>query len=891
MIRHWYAFCRNLLRKERVDQELEEELRSYVELIAHEKVRCGTDIEKAWREARQDLGGLEQVKEGVRDIRTGAFMDTLIQDIRYAIRTLIKNRSFSVVAILTLALGIGANTTMFTVVNSVLLKPLPYAQPERLLTLWERQLSDGTLGTVAPANFVDWREQSHTFAKMAALDPYPDFILNGYGEPRRLAGAAVSDDFFSLLGVQMALGRDFLPAEDRPGRNQVVILSDSTWRQFFGGRTDIVGKQLALNNASYTVVGVLPRGFSLVSKASDFQSRNRFDVWTPLGLASPVPAWQRGTHPLSVFARLKPGVSLKQAQADLDHVASNLQRLYPNNDKERGITAVPLQQHVVANVQAALITLLGAVLMVLLLACANIANLLLSRAAARQPEISLRVALGASRQRLAQQLLTESLVLALLGGLLGVAFACVVIPALVHYLPADLPRTAEIAVDGRVLAFTTLLSLITGVLFGLVPWFQAQRMTANRSLKTGGRSIVSGSSDLRNGLIVGQVAIAMILLIGAGLMTRSLWTLMRISPGFQTGHILTARLSLPPRYLNGYKFGTGEHRRISAFQREILERVRNIPGVQSAAFTAYLPLSGTDNDWAFDIEGRPAKPAGVYDLMKYRPVSADYFKTMGIPVLRGRAFDVRDNEDGPLVVIINHTMARTFWKQQNPIGQRVRFSESKWRTVVGIVGDVHHESLGSKPESALYLPYAQVPNVEARPTIVLRTSTEPTNLSGALRRAVSEVDPNVPLDQIATIKQLVSASVGQPRFRTVVLVTFALLALFVASIGLYGVMNYVVTQRTREFGIRMALGASRGAVLRQVLGQAAKLVTVGMGFGWLGAILLARWIGSLLYGVTPFNVTTFASVSVVLAVVALWSSFIPARRAAKADPMSSLRYE
>ncbi|MDQ2840301.1 MAG: ABC transporter permease, partial [Acidobacteriota bacterium] len=663
MIRHWYTFCRNLLSKRRVERELEEELRSYVELVAHEKVRCGTDAEKAWREARIDLGNVEQVKESIRDIRKGVYVDTFIQDLRYAIRTLTKNPGFSVVAVLTLALGIGANSSMFTVVNSVLLEPLPYPEPERILTLWERQPSDGT---VAPANFVDWREQSHSFAKMAALDPYPDFILNGYGEARRLAGGAVSADFFSLLGVQMALGRDFLPAEDRPGKNQVVILSHATWRQFFGSRPDIVGKQLALNNAGYTIVSVLPRGFSLISKASDFQARNRFDEWTPLGLASPVPAWQRGTHPLSVFARLKPGVTLKQAQADLDHVASNLRRLYPSEDKKLEITAVPLKQHVVGNVQPALITLLGAVFMLLLLACANIANLLLTRAASRQPEISLRVALGASRQRLAQQLLTESLLLALLGGLLGVSFAYVGIPALVHYLPTDLPRIAEIAVDGRILAFTSLLSLITGVIFGLVPWFQAQRMSANGSLITGGRGIVSGSSYLRNGLIVGQVAIALILMIGAGLMTKSLWTLMQVSPGFQTEHILTARLSLPPQYLNGYKFGTGEHRRISAFQRDLLERVRNIPGVQSAAFGTYLPLSGTDNYWAFDIEGRPAKPAGIYDLMKYRPVSADYFKTMGISILRGRAFDVRDNEDSPLVVIINETMARTFWKQQNP---------------------------------------------------------------------------------------------------------------------------------------------------------------------------------------------------------------------------------
>jgi putative ABC transport system permease protein len=891
VFRHCYVFCRNLLRKERVEQDLDEELQSYVELIAQEKVRCGTDLETAWREARQDLGGLEQVKESVRDIRTGTSMDTFLQDLRYAIRTLIKNPTFSVVALLTLALGIGANSVMFTIVNGVLLKPLPYRHPERLLTLWERHLHDGTLGTVAPANFVDWREQSHSFEKIAALDPYPDFILSGYGEAKRFAGAAVSADFFSLLGVQMALGRDFLPAEDRPGQNQVVILSHSIWRQFFGARPDIVGKQLALNNASFTVIGVLPSGFSLVGKATDFQSRARFDVWTPLGLASPVPAWQRGTHPLSVFARLKRRVTLDQAQADLDHVAANLQRLYPDADKERGITAVPMQQHAVANVQAALITLLGAVLMMLVLACANIANLLLTRAAARQPEMSLRVALGAGRRRLAQQLLTESLVLALAGGFLGVSFAYLGIPVLMHYVPADLPRAGEVAVDGRVLAFTTLLSLATGVVFGLVPWLQAQRMSTNEFLKTGGRAIAAGSSHLRSALIVGQVAIALILLIGAGLMTKSLWRLMRVSPGFQAEYILTARLSLPPQYLNGYKFGTGEHRRISRYQQQLLERVRTIPGVESAAFTAYLPLSGTDNSWQFEIEGRPPNSSAIPNIMNYRPVTAGYFRAMGIPVLRGRAFDDRDNEDGPLVVAINQTMARTFWKNQNPIGQRVRFSEAKWRSIIGIVGDVHHDGPTNKSEPELYLPYSQVPNVEARPTIILRTATPPETLSAALRRAVSEVDPNVPLDQIATMKQMLSASVGQPRFRTALLVTFALLALFIASIGIYGVMNYVVSQRTREFGIRIAVGATQWAVLRQMLGQAAKLVSLGMGFGCLGAILLAHWIASLLYGLTPFDLPTFASVSVVLAIVALGASLIPAHRASKSDPMESLRYE
>ncbi|MGA8026111.1 MAG: ABC transporter permease [Bryobacteraceae bacterium] len=890
-MRRFYEFCRNIFRKNRIDQELEEEICGYVELMAAEKVRSGMGREEALREVRRELGSVEQVKESVRDIRIGVFVDTLMHDLRYALRTLTKNRAFSAVAILTLGLGIGANTAIFTVVNGVLLKPLPYVQPDRLVTLFEKTLLDGTLGTVAPANFVDWREQSHSFDKMAAMDPYPDFILSGAGEARRLAGAAVSYDFFPLLGVRMALGRSFVAEEDRPGRNQVVILSYSTWVRNFGGRPDVVGRQVTLNNTGYTVVGVLPREFSLVSNASEFQSRNQFDVWTPLGLASPPEAWQRATHTFSVFARLKPGVSLQQAQSDLNRVARNLQRLYPADDKERGITAVPLKQHVVANVRTALFTLLAAVGMVLLIACANIANLLLSRAATRQKEMALRAALGASGKRLAQQLLTESMVLALVGGALGAVFAFLSVPALVNDLPTDLPRTSEIVVDGRVLAFSGLISLITGIVFGLVPLFQCGRVSASDSLKQSGRGVATGQSRLRSALIVGQVAIALVLLTGAGLMMKSFWTLLRVSPGFQTERILTARLSLPPQYLNGYKFGTGEHRRISAFQRELLDRALGIPGVKSAAFTAYLPLSGTDNFWAFDIEGRPAKPAGVYDLMNYRPISADYFKTMGIPVQRGRGFDSADNEDSPLVVIVNQSLARTFWKQQNPIGQRVQFSEPKWRTIVGVVSDVHHEGLGIKPEPEMYLPYGQAPNVEARPTIVLRTSMEPANVKRALRKAVSEVDPNVPLDRIETMKQIVFVSVGQSRFRAAALAGFAFLALFVACIGLYGVMSYLVSQRIREFGIRMAIGASRSAVLGLVLRQAAKLVSIGICLGLVGAILLARLIASLLYGVTPFDAATLASVSVLLAVVALAASYIPARRAAKADPMDALRYE
>jgi putative ABC transport system permease protein len=876
----------SLFRKRKFEQELDEELRSYVELQAAEKVRRGMPPEDALREARRELGGMDQVKENVRDVRRGVFMDRLGQDIRYALRMLQRNSAFALVAILTLALGIGANTAIFTVVDGVLLKPLPYPHPDRLVTLWERSRTDGLQSTVAPANFYDWREQSRSFGKMAAIDPYPDFILNGSADAQRLSGADVSADFFSLLGTRMELGRDFLAEEDRPGRNRVVILGYATWQRYFGGRADIVGQALTLNGAAYNVAGVLPPDFSFVSKAADYHARNQFDLFRPMALPAPPPEWMRGTHPLCVLARMKPGVTLEQAQADLDLIASNLERLYPNHDKGKGVAAVPLQQHVVADVRGALLTLLAAVGLLLLITCANIANLLLTRAAARGREIALRAALGASRARIAQQLMTESLVLTAAGGLLGLIFVYAGVPALVRHLPTDLPRTAEIAVDGRMLIFTSVLALLTGLLFGLAPVFHA-----HGSLRQSGRGVIAGPSRLRGALIVGQVAIALVLLTGAGLMAKSLWRLLHVPPGFRAEHMLTARLSLPGQYTNGYKFGTGAHRQISAFQEQLLERVRAIPGVESAAFTAYLPLSGADNSWSFLVEGRPPKRPGEFDVANYRPVGAGYFETIGIPVRRGRGFTAADNEDGPLVLAINESMARAFWSSTDPIGQRVSFSEDRWRTIVGVVGDVHHHGLDTKAAPEMYIPYAQAPNVEARPTIVLRTSIDPSNITAPLRRAVAQVDRSVPIDRISTMQELVSSSAGQPRFRTAVILTFALLALFVASIGLYGVMSYVVSQRTQEFGIRMALGATRGAVMHLVLGHAAKLVGTGIALGLTGAALLSQTIATLLYGVAPVDGVTLASVTTLLGLVGIAAVYVPARRAAKSDPMESLRHD
>jgi predicted permease len=874
------AFFRNFLRKKQTEQELDDELRAYLELNTAENIRRGMSPESALQEARHDLGGMEQVKENVRDVRVGVSLEILMQDTRYALRSLRKNSGFTTVAILTLALSIGANTTIFSVVNGVLLKPLPYPHPDRLVTLWETHPTWGPFVTVAPANFYDWRQQSTSFSRMAALDPYPDFILTGRGEPHRLAGAAVTADFFPLLGVHMALGRSFRATEDH-----VVVLSYSTWQRYFGARAAIVGTGVRLNDEEYAVVGVAPRDFSLVSRTSDFQARTRFDVWTNLGLASAPEAWTRSTHPLSVFGRLKPGISLRQAQAELDGIAFNLRRAYPDDNKAKGIAAVPMAEHAVSNVRRALLTLLGAVIMVLLIACGNIANLLLTRAAARQKEMALRAALGASRQRLVQQLLTESAVLTLLGSGFGLALTLLIVPALIARLPADLPRIAEISVDGRVLAFTTLITFGTGIVFGLIP------MVRSRGARLNTRGVSSIQSRLRGALTVGQLSLAVVLLAGAGLMTKSLSALLRVSPGFQTTHILTARLSLPPRYANGYKFGTGQHRRISVFQRELADRVRAIPGVRSAGFTSYLPLAGTDNNWSFFIEGRPPNPPGVYNSTDYRPVTAGYFETIGIPIERGRSFDARDDEDHPLVVAINEVMARQFWPNENPVGKRLKFGDERWRTIVGVVGDVRHQSLAIAPAPEMYIPWGQVPNVEVRPIIVVRSFIEPVSLTSELRKAVAAVDPEVPMDQVATMDQLVYGSVSEARFRTAVVSLFALLALFVASVGVYGVMSYLVSQRTREFGIRMAVGATRGAVFALILRQGAKLAAIGVAIGLVAAALFGRAIASLLYGVKPLDAATLAGVSIVLSAVALLASYVPARRAANADPMDSLRYD
>lgn len=878
-----FARLRALFRRNKLEHELDDEVRFHLEAQIDDNIACGMSPAEARYAALRSFGAVEPMKESYRDRRGIGMIETTVQDIRYAARTLRNSPGFAVACIATLALAIGANTAIFSVCDAVLFKPLPYTDPDRLYTLWETKPGSEP-GSVAPGNYLDWRTQSQSFSDIATLYPFRSFILTGYGETARLAGAGVSSNFFRLLGVEMTLGRAFLEEEDSPDKGRVVVLTHSTWQNRFGGRKDILGQRLILSDNAYTVVGVLPVDFKFVSRAADFGNGDQaFDLWVPLAFTDREKG-QRGTHPLRVFARLKPGVSPGEAQAELDVIGANLARQYPDSNKDEGIMAIPLGQQVTGDFRTALTTLLCAVGLVLLIACANVANLLLSRAAAREREIAVRLALGASRGRLARQLLTESVLLSLIGGALGLVLAAVALKTLAPLLPADLPRLSEIAVDMRVFLFTAFVSIATGILFGLAPLFRSNKTTAGESLKQSGRVTGGIHQGLRSVLAVTQVAVALILLTGAGLMLKSFWSLLHVSPGFRTEHVLTSRVSLP-------KSRYPDARRISEFQRDLLERVRSAPGIQSAGITAYLPFSGTDNAWAFTIDGRPPLPPGEYVMAKYRVASTRYFSTIGIPLLRGRDFTDADTADAPFVVIINESMARAHWLGENPVGQRLKFGSDIWRTVIGVVGDVHHENLDGEAKPEMYVPFSQSPNRESRSIVVMRTAVDPGAATSALREAVSSIDTALPIDQVSTMEQLVSASVGQPRFRTVLLGAFALLALVMASIGIYGVLNYLVAQRTREFGIRIAIGATEGDVLRLVLGRAAVLVGVGLAVGILGSASLAKLISGLLYGVDALDPLTFAVVPLLLAAVALLASYIPARRAMRVEPITALRQD
>jgi predicted permease len=811
-------------------------------------------------------------------------METLLQDLRYGFRMLAKKPGFTAVAVLALALGIGANTAIFSVVNTVLLKPLPFKDPDRLVMVWEENAKLGfPKDTPAPANFIDWRDQNQTFEGMVAIAS-ATFNLTGVGEPQKIEGQRVSANFFSLLGVEPALGRAFISEEDRPEGNPVVIMSNGLWKRRFGSDPNIIGQSLTLNGQPCEVIGVLPASFQL----SGFQFSGRdHELWVPMAFSSRE-AGSRGSHYLSVIGRLKPGVSIQQAQADMTAIAARLEQQYPATNTSVGASVFSLREEIVSDIRPALLILLGAVGFVLLIACANVANLLLARAAARQKEIALRTALGAGRARLIRQFLTESVALAALGGAGGLLLGVLGIKLLATLVPPNLEQAKEINLDAKVLGFTLLVSLLTGVIFGLAPALQASKVNLNESLKEGGKGSPGGvRSGVRNLLVVSEVALALVLLVGAGLLINSFARLSKVDMGFTPDHLLTMRVVLPQS-----KYPDQAKR--TAFYDQLLQRVEALPGVQSAAVISWLPLTFEGDSNGISIEGRPEPSPDQQPIVVTRVISPGYFRTMGIALLGGRLFTEYDRQGSSRVIIINQSMAERYWPGEDPIGKRIKMgsfdTDSPWLSVAGVVKDVRQFQINAEAKPQIYLPYAQYGASRPR-DLVIRTAGDPLGLAAAVRGEVWAVDKDQPVSNIQTMEQILSDSLTRERFNMLLLAIFAGVALALAAVGIYGVMSYSVTQRTHEIGVRMALGADSGHVLRLVVGQGLKLVSAGVAIGLAFAFALTRLMESLLFGVSATDPVTFVLISVTLVAVAALASYIPARRATKVDPMVALRYQ
>ena len=809
-------------------------------------------------------------------------METLLKDISYGIRTLIKSPGFTAVAILALTLGIGANTAIFSVVNSVLLRPLPYSDPGRLMQLWEASEKRGRSEVPASyPNFADWRDQNHVFEHVAAYSDW-SFNLTGAGEPERIRSAIVSPTFFAVLGIKPIRGRVFLSGEDERGKDLVAVISESLWQRRFNSDPNIVGRLLNLDDKSFTVVGVIARGVQTPLLPDEIE------LWAPVSHGFALT--NRYGHYLSVIARLKPDATQQQAQADMNTIAGRLEQQYPESNKGRGVRVVPLTEQVVGNLRTSLFVMLGAVVFVLLIASANVANMLLARAAGRQKEIAIRTALGAGRWRIVRQLLTESMLLALISGTLGLLVALWGIGLLVALSPADLPRIKEVTIDFRVLGFTLAVSLLTGILFGLLPAFQASRFNLNERLKAGSRSATSGVSRqrLRSFLVVAEVALSLVLLVGAGLLIRSFLRLQSVNPGFNAANILTMQLDL-----NGPNYKKGAQ--IIAFHDQLLERIKRLPGVQYASTRSFVPIA---NDAAFaflrfNVEGRqPDVSEGPVAF--YNATSPEYFQTMTIPLLKGRGFSDRDTRGSQNVAIVNQTLARRYvGNEEEAIGKRITLEdhpkEEDWITIVGVVGDTKPRELRSEPVAELYMPFDQQP--EPGMSLMIRYQSSSAGIAAAVRNEVLTLDKNQPVYAIRTLDSVLSESVAAPRFRTLLLAVFAGVALILAGVGIYGVISYAVSQRTHEIGIRMALGARAADVLQLVVTGGMRLALIGVAIGLAGAFALTRLMTTLLFGVTPTDAVTFVGIPAILLVVALLACYLPARRATKVDPLVALRYE
>ena len=814
-------------------------------------------------------------------------MNALWQDIRYGFRMLWKSPGFTLVTVLALALGIGANTAIFSVVNTVLLRPLPYPNGARVVFMgeWSQQVPEMS---VSYPNFIDWREQTQTLEQLGAFRG-ANYVLTGVGEPERLDGRQVSAGFFNVLGVTPAVGRNFSPDEDKPGATPVALISHGFWQRRLGGDASIINRQLLLNGESFNVIGILPQTFEWQSPV---------DVWVPIGLrADQMGMKERGNHPgIYVLGLLKPNVSVEQARTEIKAIAARLAQQYPKSNEGNSAVVDGLQDRAVEDIRPALLILLAAVGLVLLIACANVANLLLARAASRSKEIAIRTALGAGRLRIIRQLLTESLLLSAMGGALGLLFAMWGIDALLAVIPDNVPRllVMGIGLDGRVLAFTLGISVLTGMLFGLAPALQASKSNLNESLKDGGRSGSAGASRqrVRNLLVVSEVALSLLLLVSAGLLIKSFNRLQQTELGFDPENILTLRVPLPE---SRYK----ENAVVENFWDELLRRLRSVPGVESVGLTRGLPMNGGIES-GVTVEGQEVKD--VKDITVAVNLYADpgYFKTMNIPLLRGRFFTEQDTKDSERIVLVDEMFVARFFPNADPIGKRLKIggtdSKSPWYQIVGVFKHMKHYGPDEEGRVEIYTHYKQIPaeffaGANRSLWLAVKTKGDPTSLAPSIRNEVLQIDKDQPISNVDTMENIVAASVAPQKFATWLLGIFAAAAMLLAAIGIYGVMAYSVTQRTHEIGIRMALGAGRSDVLKMVVMQGMKLVLFGVGLGLLGAFALTRLMSSLLYGVSATDPVTYGGVAILLAGVALFACLIPARKATKVDPMIALRYE
>jgi predicted permease len=898
-LRGWLLRLFGLFHRNQSEQEFAEELASHLAFHMEDNLRAGMSPEEARRQALIKLGGVALTQERYREQRGLPMLETLIQDLRFGLRMLHKNPGFSLVAILTLALGIGANTAIFSVVNAVLLKPLPYPEPGQLAQL--RIVRSGKPDTViGSAAFVQVKAQSQSLARIAAYSG-GDMTLTGAGAAEGVVAGAVTADFFPLLGVLPALGRNFTQEEDTPNGPKAAILGHGLWQSRFGGDADVLGRTITLNEQSYTVVGILP---------ARFQYPEPFQLWIPLALSETSAAlagYGEGMVLLKAIARLKPGVTLEQAQTELQTIAQRIQPGGPTatpggNPRSRGegggrggrgdnvLTLVGLHEQVVGDVKGMLLVLLGAVAFVLLIACANVANLLLARAATRQREMAVRAALGAGRLRVARQLLTESVLLSLAGGGLGLLVAFWGVRALGQWSGSSLPAMHGIGIDAWVLAFTLGVSVLTGLAFGLAPAFQAARADVNAALKQESHGEMGGHRKwLRHFLVVSEVALALVLLIGAGLLIKSFSRLHDVNPGFRTDGVLTFQVTLAE--------GKSSPQKVN-FIKQIVERLKALPGVQAVAATDSLPLTQFNRISPAEIEGRPpidlrkAKPGEVKPVS--RPtVTLDYFNAMGIPLKNGRAFTLQDARAPAESVIVNEAFEKHHFPGQSAVGKRIRLrargAEARWQTVVGVVSDVRQSGLAGDVLPEVYSP--ELEDVGGDLSFVIRATGEPASLISAVRRLVAEVEPNQALHNVMTMEQRLANTTASRRLNTALLGSFAGVALLLAVVGIYGVMSYAVTQRRREIGVRMALGAQRDDVSRLVIGEGMKLALIGALLGLGGALALTRLLKTLLFGVSATDPLTFIVIAALLIMVALLACWIPARRATKVDPLIALRHE